>query len=124
VKRKLSLGIVSLLVIIAVAFYLDNDISYIELELSDEEANNYSTDTPSSENPTTGIEVRGYKTNAFIIGEVGQQIEIVSVSKSEDVGIDVLYRITELNDSNTNRPVKIASFINLFGKPVGFKELD
>lgn len=123
-KRKLLLGIVSLLVIIAVAFYLDKDISYMELELSDEEANNYSIDTPSNENPTTGIEVRGFKTNAFIIGEVGQQIEIVSVSKSEDVGIDVLYRITESNDSNTNRPVKIASFINLFGKPVGFKELD
>lgn len=122
-KRKISLGILSLLVIIAVVFYLDKDISYTEVSLSDEEANNYSANTPSSEIPTTGIEENGLKTNAIIIGEVGQRIEIVSIKKSEDVGIDVLYRITESNDSNTSRPVKIASFINLFGKPVGFKEL-
>lgn len=123
-NRKLSLGVVSLFVIIVVAFYLNKDISFKELKLSEEEAYNYSANTPFSENPTTGIEVSGFKTNAFIIGEVGQQIEIVSVSKSEDVGIDVLFRITESNDSNTNRPIKVASFINLFGKPVGFKELN
>lgn len=123
-NKKLSLGIVSLLVIIVVAFYLNKDITYTELSLSDEEANNYSANTPSSENPTTGIEESGLKTNAIIIGEVGKQIEIISIRKSENVGIDVLYRITESADSNNNRPVKIASFINLFGKPVGFKESD
>ena len=123
-KRKLSLGILSLLVIIAIVFYLNKDITYTELSLSDEEANNYSANTPSSENPTTGIEESGLKTNAIIIGEVGQQIEIISIRKSENVGIDVLYRITESNDSNTNRPVKIASFTNFFGKPVGIKELN
>lgn len=123
-KRKLSLGIVSLLVIVSIAFYLDKDISYTELTLSDEEANNYSANTPSSENPTTGIEESGLKTNAIIIGKVGQHIEMISIRKSENVGIDVLYRITESGDSNNNPPVKLVSFINLFGKPVGFKELD
>jgi hypothetical protein len=123
-KRKLLISIVSLFVIIAFAFYLNKDISYKELSLSDEEINSYSANTPSSENPTTGIEERGFKTNAIIIGEVGQQVEIVSISKSEDVGIDVFYKITKSTDSNSKRSIKIASFINLFGKPVGFKELD
>lgn len=123
-KRKLAIVFISLLAIIVVAFYLKEDISYKELSLSDNEINSYSANTPSSENPTLGIEERGSKTIVTIIGQVGQQIEIVSISKSEEVGIDVFYKITKSTDSSSKRPVKMVSFRNLFGKPVGFKEIN
>ncbi|KJS22242.1 MAG: hypothetical protein VR72_06895 [Clostridiaceae bacterium BRH_c20a] len=125
-KKKFTIGIVIFLALISVTFYLQKDVAYKELTLSDapQEIKSQIADIPFSENTSKGMAQIGLKTYAIIIGQSGQQIEIISVEKSEDVGIDILYRIKKLTDSNSERPVKIVSFLNLFGGPVGFKELD
>lgn len=125
-KRAFVIGIIIVLAIISVAFYLQKDVSYKELTLSDAppEIKSHLANLPSSANTSKGMAQIGLKTYATIMGQSGQQIEVISVVKSENVGIDVFYRITELTHSNSERPVKIVSFLNIFGGPVGFKELD
>ncbi|MFZ5942848.1 MAG: hypothetical protein ACOYVD_01975 [Bacillota bacterium] len=125
-KKKYTIGIVILLGLISITFYLQKDVSYKELTLSDapQEIKSQVADIPFTENTSKGIAQIGLKTYAIIIGQSGQQIQIISVEKSEDVGIDVLYRIKKLNDLSIERPIKIVSFIDFFGGPIGFKELD
>lgn len=105
-------------------FYLQEDVPYKELTLSETEINNRFANSPTNGETTTGIEEKGLKTYASIIGQARQQIEIVSVEKSGNVGIDVLYRITTSTDSSSKHSVRVVSFFNPFGKPVGFKELN
>lgn len=125
-KRKFTAGTLILLAIMSVAFYLQKEISYQEAALADapQEIRNQLSNLPISGNTSTGIAQIGLKTYGVIIGQTGQQIEMISVGKAEDVGIDILYRVTESVDPGSEPPVKIVSFLNLFGGPVGFKKVE
>jgi hypothetical protein len=125
-KKKFPIGFLLLIAIISVTFYLQKDVSFKEITLSDapQEIKGQVSDLPFSDKTASGITQKGLMVYATIMAQKGQQIEIVSVGKSENVGIDVFYKITKSSDSSNEHPVKIVRFLNLFGGPVGFQELD
>ncbi|WP_053368022.1 hypothetical protein [Bacillus sp. FJAT-27245] len=123
-KRAFALGFAGIVAIVFFLLFLKKDVSYQEISLSQNEINSMLANFPSSETPFTGIAERGKKTEAFIVGQVGQQIEIISVRKSENVGIDVFYKMRDAIDSSSERPVAKVSFMNPWGKPVGFIKVD
>jgi len=109
----------------AVSF--DTKISYKEVSLeqivSKEEIQKIASQNDSqnnSGNPSCGVTVSGLKNYATIIPSKGQKVEIISVGKSENVGIDIIYDIVDLSDKNALPEGMAIEFINLFGSPVGF----
>lgn len=104
----------------AVSF--DNKISYKEVALEQivpkEEIQKIAIQDDL--NPSCGVKVSGFKNYATIIPSQGQKVEIISVGKSENVGIDIVYDIVDLADSNAPPEGIAIEFINLFGSPVGF----
>lgn len=119
-KKALAIGFAGLLAILFLVSFIKKDVSYKEITLTESEINSLVASNPSSENPLTGMGKRGIKTEAIIVGQAGQRIEIVSVRKSENVGIDVFYKMTNATDSSSDRPAAKVSFMNPWGKPVGF----
>lgn len=98
-------------------------ISYKEVALEQivphEEIQNIASQNVSGK-PTCGIRVSGFKNYATIIPSKGQKVEIISVEKSENVGIDVVYDIVYLADSNAPPEGIAIEFLNLLSSPVGF----
>ncbi|RDU37865.1 hypothetical protein DRW41_08595 [Neobacillus piezotolerans] len=123
-KRALAIGIAGLAATVFFIFFLKKDVTYKEISLSENEINSMLANFPSSETPFTGIEEKGIKTEAFIVGQAGQRIEIVSIRKSDNVGVDIIYKMTDSTDLDSKRAVKKVSFMNALGKPVGFIKVD
>ncbi|WP_409271836.1 hypothetical protein V1499_19590 [Neobacillus sp. SCS-31] len=122
-KRAFAIGFLGLVAIVFFVLFLKKDVSYQEISLSENEINSLVANFPSSETPFTGIEKRGIKTEAFIVGQAGQGIEIVSIRKSDNVGVDITYKITNSSEPGS-RPVKKVSVMNPWGKPIGFIKVD
>jgi hypothetical protein len=68
---------------------------------------------------STGLAEIGDDAYAIIVGETGQEIEMISVSKK----FDVHYRIIKSSTTKSERPIKIVKFEN-HGSPVGFKKVN
>ncbi|HBV88956.1 hypothetical protein [Desulfosporosinus sp.] len=100
-----------------------NKISYKEVSLEQivakEEIQKIESQNDSG-NPSCGVMDSGFKNYATIIPPKGQKVEIISVGKSENVGIDIVYDIVDVSDNNALPEGIAIEFINLFGSPVGF----
>ncbi|WP_134699327.1 hypothetical protein [Ammoniphilus sp. YIM 78166] len=94
----------------------NNKIPFEQISL-DEVPEDIRTSIEETPSASTGMAERGNKAYAIIIGEVGQEIEVITVEK-----FDVHYRITESSNPNSERPIKVVKFRNN-GSPVGFKEV-
>jgi beta-lactamase regulating signal transducer with metallopeptidase domain len=100
-----------------------NKISYKEVPLEQIVPNGEIEKIASqndSGNPSCGVKVSGFKNFATIIPSKGQKVKIISVEKSQNVGIDIVYDIVNLSDNNALPEGIAIEFKNLFGSPVGF----
>ncbi len=118
IKNKVQLQI---LIIVATGFYLSScnqDVSYEEVAFQDapDEVTMNLHNVPPGQ--STGMAEIGNEAYAIIIGDTGQEIEVISVSND----FDIYYRIVETSESNSERPIKIVKMKNN-GSPVGFKEV-
>jgi beta-lactamase regulating signal transducer with metallopeptidase domain len=105
----------------AVSF--DNKISYKEVPLEqivpNEEIQKIASQNDPG-NPSCGVKYGRFKNIATIIPSKGQKVEIISVGKSENVGIDIVYDIADLPDNNALPEGIAIEFLNIFGSSVGF----
>jgi beta-lactamase regulating signal transducer with metallopeptidase domain len=129
-KRSRFVIILSVAVLGAIIFgavYLgavsfDKKISYKEVALEQNVSKGEIQKIPSQNdlNPSCSVKVIGFKNYATIMPSLGQKVKIVSVGKSENVGIDIVYDIVNLADSNALPEGITIEFINLLGFSVGF----
>jgi hypothetical protein len=121
-KKKITLGAL-IIVILLTIFIFDKKVWYKEVPLEQTIYDIHKDKGVNEGNyagPTVGVSQGGAVNYASIYPLKGERVEIISVQKSENVGIDVLYRIVKLPDNNAQPEGRSVKFINLFGSPVGF----
>lgn len=115
--------LVFLLVLILIIINFDKKIIYNELPIDSASVNKTVEKIDEQKDlgtPACSLREDGFKNYASIMPSTGERVEIISVRKSKDVGIDVIYKVSKLSDSNAKPEGKTVEFINLFGSPVGF----
>jgi hypothetical protein len=126
-KRKIIIPTLILIVVSVAALLIketsNNKIAYMEIPI--EKAIIYEqrekSAAESSVNPTCATtKLRGNKYQASIIPSKGEKVEILSVQKSVNVGIDVIYKIHKLPDNTAAPEGKSIEFKNIFDSPIGF----
>jgi len=117
------LGAVILGAVCLGAYASDFNISYKEVPIESvipvEEIQRLVNEN-STGNPSCILKEARFKNYASIVPSKGQKAEIVSVEKSENAGIDVIYRLVPLADPGAPPEGVAIKFYNVFGSPVGF----
>lgn len=100
-------------------FWLNRDVLYEEVAFNDapDEVTIGFYDLPPGH--STGMAEIGNEAYAIIVADIGQEIEVISVSND----FDVYYRIIDNSETKSERPIKIVKFENN-GLPVGFKKVN
>jgi len=119
-KKKLSLVLI-LLVLIVSFITFDDRVFYKELPISGPIIEPIAADAPrDNASPICSVDFSNVKNQASIMPLTGEKIEIITVEKSKNVGIDVIYKIVKAPDLNAKPQGQQVEFLNLFGSPVGF----
>ncbi|MCX7708717.1 MAG: hypothetical protein N2484_02590 [Clostridia bacterium] len=121
-ENKIVFSVLSVLIIFILAACSKNvAFEVVPLDQVPEKVGRIYTDGISV---STGIAEMNGKTYAAIIPPKGTEIQIVSVGRSENVGIDVTYRIIKLEKDEETQGSKVVRFSNKFGAPVGFVKVE
>ena len=114
--KKITGIVLIVFVLIASYLTLNEEVYYQEYPIYDT-----GMDAAGENGPICSANLSGIKNQASIMPAKGEKVEIITVKKSENVGIDVVYRIVKQPDPSANPEGGKVEFYNLFGLPVGFK---